>query len=151
MIKFTKEQLVAKLECYLEKLKTSSGDKNNRTRLCKAPETYAQIFQEIEEDEYIKEVLNVNIVFYKDMNYRWQYEIRKMYFDENNASFCLKIVENIYVENFGWLPVYKENSTFGYASNVFQDFYETKLDAQKACAVRLADLIDAQIDKLIKL
>ena len=145
------EQLVAKLEFYLGKLKTSSGDKNNRTRHCKTPETYAQIFQDIEEDEEMRDVLNVNIVFYKDMNYRWQYEIRKMYFDENNASFCLKIVENIYVENFGWLPVYKENSTFGYASNVFQEFYETKIDAQKACAVRLADLIEAQIDKLIEL
>ena len=106
------EQLFAKLDYYIKKIKT--------------PETYAQIFQEIEEDEDIRDVLNVNIVFYKDMNYRWQYEIRKMYFDENNASFCLKIVENIYDENFGWLPAYKENSTFGYASNVFQDFYENK-------------------------
>lgn len=151
MIKLTNEQLVARLGYYLEQLTTSCGDRTDLLKGHINTKTFAQIFQEIEEDEYIKEVLNVNIVFYKDMNYRWQYEIRKMYFDENNASFCLKIVENIYVENFGWLPVYKENSTFGYASNVFQDFYETKLDAQKACAVRLADLIDAQIDKLIKL
>lgn len=149
MEKITNEQSVARLRYYKEQLKSAelgySVLGHSREQL------NAQIFQEIEEDEDIKEVLNVNIVFYKDMNYRWQYEIRKMYFDENNASFCLKIVENIYVENFGWLPVYKENSTFGYASNVFQEFYETKIDAQKACAVRLADLIEAQIEKLIEL
>ena len=114
MIKFTNEQLVARLEYYLKELKTSCGDR------------HAQIFQEIEEieeDEQIRDVLNVNIVFYKDLSYKWQYEIRLIIDECMFSSYNRKEI----------------------------NLYETRLEAQKACAVRLADLIDAQIEKLIEL
>lgn len=144
------EQLVAKLEFYLGKLKTSSGDKNNRTRHCKTPETYAQIFQEIEEDEDIRDVLNVNVVFYKDMNYRWQYEIRRMYVNEYNHKCCCKMVEEVPdMATYRLRPVYMEKTTFGYCErNVFDKFYETRFDAQKACAKKISLVIESCIRRL---
>ena len=97
----------------------------------------------------MRDVLNVNIVFYKDMNYKWQYEIRKMYFDENDMAFCHRIVEEVPHPVFGWAPVYREKTTFGYGErNVFDTFYETKLDAHKACAKRISYMIEVYIERL---
>ena len=123
MVKNKNEELVARLEYYLEELKTSCGDRKDLKHGHINHKTYAQIFQEIEEDEDIRDVLNVNIVLHKDLEYKWQYEIR-LIIDE-----CMFIRKNRKEINL----------------------YETRLEAQKACAVRLADLIDAQIEKLIEL
>jgi hypothetical protein len=149
MVKNKNEELVARLEYYLEELKTSCGDRKDLKNGHINHKTYAQIFQDIEEDEEMRDVLNVNIVFYKDMNYKWQYEIRKMYFDENDMAFCHRIVEEVPHPVFGWAPVYREKTTFGYGErNVFDTFYETKLDAHKACAKRISYMIEVYIERL---
>jgi len=118
------EQIIGRLEYWREMLHTASGDMKNGAKHYFNPLTYAETIQQIEEDENIKDYFNVNIVFYKDLEYKWQYEIRRMY-------------RNL------------EKTTFGYAeSNVFKEFFETRLEAQKACAEHLITLIGWCIDTL---
>ena len=118
MKKITNEQSVARLRYYKEQLK--SAELGYSVLGYSREQLNAQIFQEIEEDEDIKEVLNVNIVFYKDMNYRWQYEIR-LIIDE-----CM------------------------FSSNNRKEInlYETKTEAQKECAKHLIELLDYKISEI---
>jgi len=144
MEKFTKKQVIARLEYWKEMLHTACGDRKYKLKSFANPLTYAETIQQIEEDEYIKDYFNVNVVFYKDLEYNWQYEIRRMYRNKDYTAFCEKIVQ---VE-IG-MPVYMEKTTFNYGeSNVFKKFFETRLKAQKACAEHLIILIDWCIDGL---
>jgi hypothetical protein len=110
--------------------------------------TYAETIQQIEEDEDIKNYLNINVVFYKDLEYKWQYEIRDMHLKKDYTAFCDKIVRKEYDPILDiWMPDYLERTTFGYAeSNVFDKFFETRLEAQKACVEHLLYIINIRIE-----
>ncbi len=140
-----KEQVIASLEHWRQTLRTACGDRKNKSKSCVNPLTYAENIQQIEEDEDIKDYFNVNVVLYKDLEYNWQYEIRRMYRNKDYTAFCEKIVRT----GEKGMPDYTEKTTFNYGeSNVFKKFFETKLEAQKACAEHLIILIGWCIDGL---
>jgi len=150
MQKFTKEQVIARLEHWKKMLRTACGDRKNKSKSYVNPFTYAETIKQIEEDEDIKDYFNVNVVFYKDLEYKWQYEIRRMYLNKDYTAFCKKIVRKEYDPILDiWMPDYLERTTFGYAeSNVFKKFFETRLEAQKACVEHLIYEINIHIELL---
>jgi hypothetical protein len=119
-----KEQVIARLEYWKKMLHVACGDRANKSKSCVNPLTYAETIQRLEEDEDIKDYFNINIVFYKDLEYKWQYEIRVI-IDE-----CMFIS-------------YKHKEI-----NVFEKFFETRFEAQKTCAEHLIILIGRRIDRL---
>jgi hypothetical protein len=145
-----KEQVIARLEHWKEMLNTACGDRKNKSKSYVNPLTYAETIQQIEEDEDIKDYFNVNVVFYKDLEYKWQYEIRLMYRNNDYTVFCDKIVRKQYHKIFDrCIPDYLERTTFGYAeSNVFKKFFKTRLEAEAVCAKHVIERLDYTIFKI---